>query len=124
MPNGRFYFTERLKTNKRFEDFFNKSTKILKSKNIEEKIKNLVVKLWAFYIRSSEPFEGNKIHLENQYKVLSENYPNPKFVFKDSASGLNENRVGLKKMIEKVKQGEITDIAIIQKNRLSRFKVW
>ena len=73
---------------------------------------------WCFYLRSSE---GNKVLLQNQETNLRNHYPEPKFVIKDSASGLNENRNGLRKMINKIKNGEITDVAVTQADRLSRF---
>lgn len=110
MPNGRFYFTE-----KQIQNFLAQS-QFVNKKNVDENLDNFTS--WAFYIRSSE---GNKTHLDNQEKALRDNYPDPKFVFKDSSSGLNENRQGLKKLIQKAKEGEITHIAITQKDRLSRF---
>jgi IS element ISTsi1 orfA, putative resolvase len=73
---------------------------------------------WCFYLRSSE---GNKVLLQNQETNLRNHYPEPKFVIKDSASGLNENRNGLRRMINKIKNGEITDVAVTQADRLSRF---
>lgn len=73
---------------------------------------------WCFYLRSSE---GNKVLLQNQETNLRNHYPEPKFIIKDSASGLNENRNGLRKMINKIKNGEITDVAVTQADRLSRF---
>lgn len=73
---------------------------------------------WCFYLRSSE---GNKVLLQNQETNLRNHYPEPKFVIKDSASGLNENRSGLHRMINKIKNGEITDVAVTQADRLSRF---
>lgn len=74
--------------------------------------------VWCYYLRSSE---GNKVLLNNQEKNLSEHFPAATFVIKDSASGLNENRAGLKKLIKLVKEGKITDIAVTQADRLSRF---
>lgn len=73
---------------------------------------------WCFYLSSSE---GNKVLLQNQETNLRNHYPEPKFVIKDSASGLNENRNGLRRMINKIKNGEITDVAVTQADRLSRF---
>lgn len=73
---------------------------------------------WAYYIRSSS---GSKNILNSQLTLLKECYPEAKFIFKDSASGLNEKRKGLTRMIEKIKTKEITDIAITQRDRLSRF---
>lgn len=100
-PSGRFLFED---------DEVNRF--LGKNKNIEKP------KTWAFYIRSSA---GDKVLLENQERNLRENYPVPDFIFKDSGSGLNEKRQGLNRLLKKVKLGEITDVAITQKDRLTRF---
>ncbi len=76
--------------------------------------------IWAFYLRSSA---GDKVLLQNQEKNLRDNYPEPKYIFKDSASGLNDKRVNLKRLKEKIKNKEVTDVAITQEDRLSRFGV-
>ena len=96
---------------------------IFEEKDVDELLnKNNIPKeeVWAYYLRSSS---GDKILLENQEKNLRENYPEPKYIFKDGASGLNENRVNLKRMKEKIKRGKITDVAVTQQDRLSRFGV-
>jgi excisionase family DNA binding protein len=77
-------------------------------------------KIWAFYVRSSSE---NKNILESQENMLNHIYGNAKYVIKDSASGLNENRKGLHKLIQLVKDKKITDIGITNKDRLSRFGV-
>lgn len=52
---------------------------------------------WAFYVRSSS---GNKQGLEEQVNKLKNSYPEPTYVIKDSASGLNEKRRGLTRLIK------------------------
>lgn len=49
-----------------------------------------------FYIRSSN---GNDVTMDTQEKKLREAYGEPDLVIKDKASGLNENRTGLKKLL-------------------------
>lgn len=66
---------------------------------------------------------GNKNILESQENMLNQIYGDAKYVIKDSASGLNENRKGLHKLIQLVKDKKITDIGITNKDRLSRFGV-
>lgn len=73
---------------------------------------------WAYYVRSSQ---GRTSALNNQEKLLRSQYPQPKYIIKDRASGLNENRKGLKRLIGLAQTNEITDIAITNKDRLTRF---
>ena len=116
--NNRYYFEE-AEIN-RFEREFilnNQNDNALLVKKANAARTNSVGN-WCFYLRSSE---GNKVLLQNQENNLRNHYPEPKFVIKDSASGLNENRNGLRRMINKIKNGEITDVAVTQADRLSRF---
>lgn len=75
---------------------------------------------WVYYVRSSN---GNKEILESQEEKLKEYYNNitPLKIIKDKASGLNENRKGIKQLIELSIKGEITDIAFTRPDRLTRF---
>lgn len=50
----------------------------------------------VFYIRSSN---GNDVTMDTQEKKLREAHGEPDTVIKDKASGLNENRKGLKKLL-------------------------
>ena len=115
--NNRYFFEE--EEINRFEREFilneQNSNSQLTKKAVSASLKN---EAWCFYLRSSE---GNKTLLQNQEVNLRSHYPEPKFIIKDSASGLNENRTGLKRMINKIKNGEITDVAVTQADRLSRF---
>jgi len=43
------------------------------------------------------------------------------YEIKDNASGLNENRKGLNRLLDLAERGEITDIIITNKDRLTRF---
>lgn len=72
----------------------------------------------AHYARSSS---GDKVLIENQFKKLRDYCGEPAYEIKDSGSGLNENRTGLKKLIRLAKSGEITVIRVTEKDRLSRF---
>ena len=49
-----------------------------------------------FYIRSSN---GNDVTMDTQEKKLREEYGEPDCIIKDKASGLNENRKGIKKLL-------------------------
>lgn len=75
---------------------------------------------WAYYIRSSS---GNKEILQSQEDKLRKYYSNitPVKVISDKASGLNENRKGLKKLIELSIKGDITDIAFTRPDRLTKY---
>lgn len=72
----------------------------------------------AHYCRASD---GNKARLATQEEQLAEKYGEPDYLIKDRASGLNEKRNGLWRMIELAKQGKITTIRVTQKDRLTRF---
>jgi putative resolvase len=72
----------------------------------------------AFYIRSSN---GSEQALQTQTELLTHEYGNPIEVFKDKASGLNEKRPGLEKLIKKARSGSFTRLAVTNKDRLSRF---
>lgn len=73
---------------------------------------------WAYYIRSSS---GNKTIKHSQLEQLQQKYPQAEHVIQDNASGLNENRSGLKKLYKLAEKRAITDIAITNKDRLTRF---
>lgn len=74
--------------------------------------------IWAHYVRSSS---GNQKLLNNQAEQLVSKYEKPEYLVRDSASGLNENRKGLQKLITLAQEGKITDIAITTQDRLTRF---
>lgn len=75
---------------------------------------------WAYYIRSSS---SNKENLQSQEDKLRKYYDNiaPAIIVSDRASGWNENRKGLKKLIELSIKGDITDIAFTEPDRLTKY---
>ena len=79
----------------------------------------------SIYARVSTPKQ--KKDLENQLLLLKQ-FANAngyivkeEYVFSDIASGMNENRKNLNKLLQKVKEGEVSKIFITNKDRLTRF---
>lgn len=72
----------------------------------------------AFYVRESN---GNKTAMENQEKILQNAYREPVKVYKDGASGLNEERKGLHALLEDAKLSKFNTLCIVAEDRLSRF---
>lgn len=78
-----------------------------------------------FYIRSSN---GNDVTMDTQEKKLREEYGEPDCIIKDKASGLNENRKGIKKLLtivasNPVDSSEKIKICVTNRDRLYRFGV-
>lgn len=73
----------------------------------------------AFYVRESNVTLDHA--LEAQQQLLEVAFGTPTKVFKDKASGLNENRKGLNGMLEAAKRGEFNVLCIAAKDRLTRF---
>lgn len=76
-----------------------------------------------FYIRSSN---GNDVTMDTQEKKLREAYGEPDLVIKDKASGLNENRTGLKKLLTLIAKNpedssKTIKVCVTNRDRLSRF---
>lgn len=76
-----------------------------------------------FYIRSSN---GNDVTMETQEKKLREAYGEPDHIIKDKASGLNENRKGLKKLLTLIAKNpadspEKIKVCVTNRDRVSRF---
>lgn len=76
-----------------------------------------------FYIRSSN---GNDVTMDTQEKKLREEYGEPDCIIKDKASGLNENRKGIKKLLTIVASNpadssEKIKVCVTNRDRLSRF---
>ena len=93
----------------------------------EEELKELIEgpldqpdnsRVLAFYIRSSD---GDNAKMNEQIRLLTEKYGEPDVIYKDKASGLNEKRKGLNRMIEAAKNKDITEVRFTQKDRLTRF---
>ncbi len=82
------------------------------------------LKMFAIYARVSGNSQGND--LERQIFSLEEyvrtQYPQAQYVVvKDIASGLKEDREGLRKLIEMAKKRQIDAIAVAYEDRLTRF---
>lgn len=75
-------------------------------------------RILAFYIRSSD---GDNVKMNEQIKQLTEKYGEPDKIYKDKASGLNEKRKGLQKLIKDAQTHDVTEIRFTQKDRLTRF---
>jgi putative resolvase len=78
----------------------------------------------AIYARVSSDTQRN--YLERQVEALklwvSKNLPNTEYVVvTDIASGLNEDRRGLRKLIEMAKRKEVQAVVIAYRDRLTRF---
>ena len=86
--------------------------------DLNENVKNV-----AIYARVSTQKQKND--LENQLKFLKEyaisNGDNPIYEFYDIASGMNENRSGLNKLIDEILKEKISKVIISHKDRLTRF---
>lgn len=72
----------------------------------------------AFYVRSSD---GDKTKIQNQITQLTALYGEPDIIYQDKASGLNENRRGLQRLMRDARNGLIREIHYTQKDRLTRF---
>lgn len=72
------------------------------------------------YIYARVSSLGQKDDLERQKKLLTDKYPDYKLIT-DIGSGMNLNRKGLRKIIDKAIKGEIDEVVIAHKDRLCRF---
>ena len=72
------------------------------------------------YIYARVSSLGQKDDLERQKKLLTDKYPDYKLIT-DIGSGMNLNRKGLRKIIDKAIKGEIEEVVIAHKDRLCRF---
>ena len=104
-PGGQAVFTQA-----HLDKFLGKE---LVDNTVEDAGKHIV-----FYVRDSTGIEGN---LNAQIDKLTALYGEPERVYKDMASGLNENRPRFKKMIQDAEAGKIDVICITAKDRLTRF---
>lgn len=74
--------------------------------------------IYAFYARSSN---GSEDAIKNQYDKMKNAYGEPAYKYKDKASGLNENRPGLWKMVKDAQNKKFTHLIITNPDRLTRF---
>ena len=79
-----------------------------------ENNKNIV-----FYVRESNT--NLKSALDNQVKMLENQYGKADKIYKDLGSGLNENRKGLNQLLNDAKNQKFDTVCIIAKDRLTRF---
>ena len=79
----------------------------------------------AIYGRVSTPKQKkdleNQLSLIKQYANSNGHIVKDEYVFSDIASGMNENRRSLNKLLSKIKDGEISKIFITNRHRLTRF---
>ena len=79
----------------------------------------------AIYGRVSTPKQKkdleNQLNLIKQYANSNGHIIKGEYVFSDIASGMNENRRSLNKLLSKIKDGEISKIFITNRDRLTRF---
>jgi len=61
-----------------------------------------------------------KDDLERQINYMKEKYPNHE-IMSDIGSGINMNRLNLKKIMEMAIKGEISEVVVTYKDRLARF---
>jgi putative resolvase len=87
--------------------------KYLREKNINNKEKKKIC-----YCRVSS--NKQKDDLKRQIEYMTEKYPDHELI-SDIGSGLNYNREGLRKIIDYAINGEIEEIVIAYKDRLTRF---
>jgi predicted site-specific integrase-resolvase len=90
--------------------------KEMKQNKIKENIDNTNRKI--IYARVSSSGQIND--LERQVELLKEKYPNYELI-KDVGSGMNMNRRGLRKIIDYAIMGEIKEVVIVYKDRLTRY---
>lgn len=99
---------------------------VLKCMGIIKKTSDSFQKTSAIYARVSSNEQKQKGDLDRQALRLSEycikNDIHIKYVIKDVGSGLNDNRSGFVKLTEFVIKGELNNIVIEHKDRLTRFQ--
>lgn len=72
----------------------------------------------VFYVRSSS---GDKNLIDSQIKELTETYGEPTKIYKDTGSGLNDNRPGLEKLLKDASKQKFNQVYITYEDRLARF---
>jgi predicted site-specific integrase-resolvase len=98
------------------EKFMRENTNITEDKEISEMEEN--TKLNICYIRVSTV--GQKDDLKRQKEYMEEKYPNH-MIIEDIGSGINFNRRGLRKIIKYAISGNINELVVAYKDRLTRF---
>ncbi|KFI62064.1 recombinase family protein [Bifidobacterium cuniculi] len=72
----------------------------------------------VFYVRDSE---GNTARMRTQEERLKAAYGAPMRVYRDRASGLNERRKGLARLLDDAEHGMFDRVAVTARDRFSRF---
>ena len=72
----------------------------------------------AYYARSSN---NSSTAIQAQLDELTQAYGTPTYMYKDKASGLNENRKGLNKLLDDAASGKIKTVYVTHRDRLTRF---
>ena len=72
----------------------------------------------VFYVRSSS---GDKHLIQAQIDELSKAFGSPSKIYKDCASGLNENRKGLQRLLRDADEGQFSTVCATYQDRLTRF---
>ena len=99
------------------KNYYNLNDYILKHKLIDNKMLN-IKKRNICYCRVSS--NKQKKDLERQVEYMKDKYPDYEII-KDIGSGLNYKRKGLLEIIEGSIRGEIGEVVIAYKDRLTRF---
>ena len=79
---------------------------------------------FAIYARVSAHEQKQKGDLARQVEYIKSVLPRSReeaVVITDVGSGLNDERKGLKQLMDLIREGKITDVAITNKDRLTRF---
>ncbi len=77
----------------------------------------------ALYVRVSNSM-GQETSLATQERMLRETASGPVVaVYRDKASGLNEKRAGLQRLLKQAEGGEFTVVRVTHEDRLARFGV-
>lgn len=92
--------------------------KFSNTKIIKEEIKDNDIRKNICYCRVSS--HGQKDDLYRQIEFMKEKYPDHEII-KDIGSGLNYNRVGLRKIIDLAIENKINEVVVAYKDRLTRF---
>jgi len=83
-----------------------------------QKNSNIVERKRILYARVSSPHQ--KEDLERQIQYLQSKYPEDELI-QDIGSGLNWKRKGLETILERVYNGDVSEIVVSYKDRLCRF---
>lgn len=94
--------------------------RIITQETIDKFLGKVIQPVTVFYVRSSS---GTKTLIDAQINDLTKTYGEPVKIYKDSGSGLNENRIGLQKLLRDASKNKFTQICITYEDRLARFGV-